>query len=299
MVKVTDLDYYMSSYLVDNLNFLIKRQKVNWDNLILIDGDEGSGKSTFSWGIAYYLAWKTGKKFTVDNVFFDLDDMLHFAKDKERQVIIWDEAALGGLSSGWNSDQQKKLLQIMMISRKKGHFWIFIIPQFFRLNFYLAVDRSFLLLHVSSSDRISRGRFLFFNKTKKETLYNIYRSSRKKLYGTNFNFVDKFTKDYINLIDSEAYEKKKDDVILKTVNETKKNNPKDKKIQFLKNLIGYLMTSHNIGGTYLAKLTGQDRKTFGEWKIHTENTPNCWRAYPEKDNAKNMVKDNENKINTQ
>lgn len=224
---VTDKQYYMNPLLVSNLDYCIKRQKKNWDNLLIIDGDEGSGKSTLSWGVAYYWAWKIGKKFTVDNIFFDVEEMLEFASRTTGEVIVWDEAAIEGLSTEWQNKIQQKLIKNLMVNRKKGHFWIFNIPKFYKLNEYIAVDRAFFLLHTFSPDNLTRGKFTFHNKQKKEYIYLQYKFAKKKRYDKKDFFGD-FPASYINIIDSEAYENKKDEVILKIAQDKEKPQRNDK-----------------------------------------------------------------------
>ena len=226
--KYTDKQFYINPVLVSNLDYCIKRQKKKWDNLLIIDGDEGCGKSTLSWGVGYYWAWKLGKKFTVDNVFFDVGEMLEFASKNTGEVIIWDEAAIEGLSTEWQNKIQQNLIKNLMVNRKKGHFWIFNIPKFYKLNEYIAVDRSFFLIHVFSPDNLSRGKYTFHNKNKKETIYLQYKFAKKKTYHKFKDFYGDFPASYCNIIDEEAYETKKDAMIMKLASNDKKPAKDDK-----------------------------------------------------------------------
>lgn len=206
---VTDKEYYMDDNLAEKLDLMKKRQEKNWDNLVILDGMEGSGKSTLSWGIGYYFAHKTGKKFTNDNIFFNPDVMMEYASTHEREVIIWDEAAIAMLAGEHQSKIQRKVMKILMMARKKGHLWIFLIPKFFRLNEYIAFDRSIALIHTFSVDLVSRGMFTYCGLDKKNLIFDIYRNTKKRQYNI-FNFRGKFTKQYTELIDNDEYEKRKD-----------------------------------------------------------------------------------------
>ena len=89
MAIVTDKQYYLDDMLIKNLDFCIKRQKKKFDHLIILDGKEGYGKTTFSLAIAYYLAEQTNTSFSLEqNVFFDLDKLLDVASRTEKQVFI-------------------------------------------------------------------------------------------------------------------------------------------------------------------------------------------------------------------
>lgn len=214
MAVVTDKEYHMEGKQIKIFDKMIKRQKKKFDHLIIYDGDEGIGKTTKAVADAYYLAQMTGKNFTVENVFFDLDKMMKFAAENEQQVILWDEAALGALSDDHHNKMQKKLIQILMVARKKGHFWLFCIPKFFKLRDYIVLDRSIGLVHVYSPDDEHRGCFAYFGKVKKNNLYHFIKKNKYrdyKRYDFLGRFVDVTNKD---LIDWDAYEKKKDEAIL-------------------------------------------------------------------------------------
>ncbi len=225
MVKVTDKDLYLNQNLKSLLDLLIKRKDRKWDNVIIIDGKERSGKSTLAKAIAYYYAHTIGKQFTVDNIFFSPEDMLNYATSTEEQVIIWDEAAMGGLSTQWQNQIQQKLTTMLMVTGKYRHFYIFIIPSFFRLSRYLAIDRSIALLHVYSPDMLARGGFFCLNESEKTWVYNQNRKS--ETYGKNSSFNGSFTfKNTDKIVDEIAYEKKKDAAIQ---NELHKHGDKSEK----------------------------------------------------------------------
>lgn len=100
MVKVTNLNYAMELKLKAKVDLMIERmsQKHKQDNLVLIDGDEGTGKTNMAAGLGYYVAQETGRPFSKENLFFNLDKLNEFALKTQEQVIWWDEGALGGLA---------------------------------------------------------------------------------------------------------------------------------------------------------------------------------------------------------
>lgn len=210
MAIVTDKKFHMDNDLRDLVELCIRRKEKKWDNLLIIDGKERSGKSTLAKAICYYYAYQTGKTFSVENVFFQPENLEKFARTHRESIILWDESALGGLSSMWWTRIQQKITLLLMMAGKYGHFYVFVIPSFFRLNKYLAIDRSLGLLHVYSEDLISRGAFACYNEKQKTWIYNSYKKS--EMYGKHNSFIGRFVRKNVEgcIIDEEAYEKKKD-----------------------------------------------------------------------------------------
>lgn len=204
----------MEKRLVDKLDLMIDRLKRKLDNVILIDGDEGYGKSNLEAGIAEYVSWKTGRSLSVDNFFFSLDKLIDFASRTEEQIICWDEGALGGLASEWWKKNQIDFIKLLMIARKKKHFFIICIPKFFKLNEYLVVDRSIALVHVYARNEIDLGRFVYYNKKDKEKLFYDWRKNKQRNYKKYYSFRGTFLEYLPKVIDEKIYDSKKDDAIL-------------------------------------------------------------------------------------
>lgn len=216
---VTDKQYYMEKRLIEKLDILCERCTLpnKQDNLLLIDGDEGSGKSNLSTEVAYYMAQKTGRKFDVNDVYFDVEILINEAikEDSYDRIFVWDEAALKGMASDWQNQWQKKLIKMLMVARKRRHIYIFNIPKFFKLNEYLVVDRSIGLIHTYLKKGIKIGTYAYYTNNKKEFLYNIYRKTRKRAYRSSFSFRGESTKYNLpNIINEDEYESKKDDAIM-------------------------------------------------------------------------------------
>lgn len=204
-------EFYMHGYLKDNLEFLVKRKTRGYDNVLLIDGDERIGKSTLAKQIGYYMSKRMNRDFTYENIFFDIDEMQKYAMDNREKIIIWDEAALGGTADSWQEDTQKRLIKLLTTCGKYHHFFIFVIPQFDRLKYYLAVSRSIALIRVYSPNRLDRGYFRAFGKDKKKEVYLDEKEKKETSVIPSFfgNFPDTTGK----LIDEEAYEERKDAAI--------------------------------------------------------------------------------------
>lgn len=222
MVVVTDKNYFIETRLVEKLDLMVKRMNGTDDNVVIIDGDEGQGKTNLAMGVCHYISYKTGRPYGIKNIFFDLDKLMKFASETEGQIIHWDEGALGGLSMQWWKKNQQKFLQLLMVARKKKHFWIIAIPKFNKLNEYIIVDRSVALIHVYSRQNIHKGRFMYFTKQKKELLYDEWKRARRKSYFKYKSFFGSFLQ-YDRKVftpeELEEYDKMKDKAILSIVKE--------------------------------------------------------------------------------
>jgi len=205
---------YIEPKLAGLLDLMVKRMKSKRDVVLLVDGHEGEGKSNIACMICSYIAEITGRTYTVDNIFFDIKDMTDFAKQGKEKVIHWDEGALGGLASDWWNKNQKLFVKLLMVARKKQHFFVICVPKFYKLNEYLACDRSIGLVHVYSADNLERGRFTYYNDNKKDVLYDNWKRKHKKTYKFNYNFHGRFSDCLKHLVDEDKYEEKKDEAIM-------------------------------------------------------------------------------------
>ena len=216
MVRVTDKNYYMDDRLISKLDLMIKRctGKNNLDNWIVIDGDEGFGKSTMSVCCAYYMAYKLKRPFGCEQIFFDPDSFIEYGTKTKEQVIILDESVFGGLSGDAMTKIGKKLIKFAMIIRKKKHVVFLNIPKFFKLNEYLMVDRTTALIHVYARKGTKLGRFVYFTNTGKEKLFYGYRKTKTRKYKTLYSFRGTFPNALDLIIDEKEYDRKKDEAIL-------------------------------------------------------------------------------------
>ena len=218
MVLVTDKQFYMDKRLKEKIDLLIKRCEKTTsgkkDVVLLIEGDEGEGKSNFSIQIGYYVSQETGRPFSEENIYFSLEKMIDKAKKTERQILIWDEPALEGLSNEWWKQTQRNLIKLLMMARKKRHFIMINITKFFKFPEYVVVDRAIGMIHVYSRKELQAGRFVYFKKKSKEILFYSYRSSKKRMYRKYYSFRGTFPWVLPKIINEEEYEKNKDDAIM-------------------------------------------------------------------------------------
>jgi len=267
MVLITDKQYYMDDSLKGLLDECIKSEKTGWDNLIIIDGKERVGKSTFAQQIAYYIANVSNKTFGVDQIFFDPEELLLFATSHEKQIIIWDEACLGGLRSQWRHNIQQTITSTMMLTGTFNHFYIMIIPSFFKLNDYLALTRSAALFNVHGHKGTfrTRGEFTCYNEMQKTWIYNNYRKSMT--YGKIFSFRGRITlKNTENLVDNVKYQQKKIEAIKKYISLS--TNEKDDKLSKLQMR---LATNPQFSAEEVAKIADVHINTVYFWRKKAEN----------------------------
>lgn len=213
---VTDKQYGMEEKLIHKLDLMIKRcdeTNPKRDVLLLVEGAEGDGKTTMSALCSYYVHYKTGRPLSNKNFFFSVEKMIEFAVNTEAQIIIWDEPALDGLSSEWWKQTQRNLIKLLMMARKKRHFFIFNITKFHKFSEYIVVDRALGMIHVYSRNELEAGRFVYIRKRALEPLYVSYRSSKKRLYKKYASFRGTFPDLLYTIIDEKSYEKEKDKAI--------------------------------------------------------------------------------------
>lgn len=231
---VTSLRYPMNSLLKRQLDIMANNLKYDFDCIIVIDGEiEGSGKSNLAQQVGFYFAdmfktpWSCAKNIVFSPKQFK-DSVLSAPK---YSAIVWDEAYIGTSKyrtmSGVNQTIQSLLQQI----RQRNLVIVVVLPYFFDLFSYLAVPRSWFLLHVQlkptgwrgneedemdiddnfnpldfSAPVLERGHFQFFSRKRKKQLY----FQGKKEYNYNVcrpNFVGMFPKFYT--VNEETYKSKK------------------------------------------------------------------------------------------
>ena len=119
-MEVTDKKLILENKLIEKLDLIIKRLQGTDDAVMIIDGDEGIGKTNFGVALCYYVSFYTKREYDIHNIFFDLDKLIKFASETKEQIIHWDEAALGGLSIQWWKQNQIKFVQLLMIQEKRN-----------------------------------------------------------------------------------------------------------------------------------------------------------------------------------
>ena len=273
MVLVTEKQYYLDGFVKQVGDAVAARvQKRKQDILMLFGGQEGSGKSNAAVILAYYISTLTGRPFSHEQVFFQLDDMIEFAGSTEEQIIIWDEAALGGLASDWTNYSQRKLKAMLMICRKKRHVFIFCIPRFYRLNSDI-IERAYCLFQIYENAKEEAGNFMFFGRDGLEWLFQDWKVKRRANYWKFKKLHGHFVWLLPKLINEAAYEAKKDAAILALAQKDKKNETKDKLSEQREKIYENLL-SFGLKKVEIADMMGVDARTLRNWREEWEKGRN-------------------------
>lgn len=218
---IKEFPYKIDPRLKKKLDLLIKTldKKDVW---ILIDGDEGSGKTNTAIYLMYYFHCATGRNFTLDRLYFDSDDMFEWVKNHEKGIICWDEMALGGLSTEWATKSQRNLIKFAMTGRKKHHIFVMCVPRFDKIKEDLRKDRIHALIHMDLGAKMDNyGHYTYLTRRGIKMLNGIWGKKKKRAYaytakktgGFHSNIDVPFV--FPELVDENKYEKMKDDAISK------------------------------------------------------------------------------------
>ena len=278
---VTDKQYYMDNALLKKLDLMILRcvqKNPKRDAVLIVEGGEGEGKTTMACCCAYYIHHITKRPFSNANIFFEAEKILKFAQETENQIIIYDEPALDMLSAEWWKREQKNIIKLLMVARKKRHFFIFNLTKFYKFPEYVVVDRGLGMIHVYSRNDIEAGRFVYIRKKSLEFLYNDYRRSKVRKYKRYASFRGTFSDVLAKIIDEVAYNKEKDAAILKIGTEQAKVTKTQEKIQALKYNIASIVEKFKLPAKEIAEMFGVEENTLKTWlkykvkKVHEHDT---------------------------
>jgi len=191
-VEVNGYSLYLDGKLKVKLDNIKKIMKKGWDAVILLDGMEGSGKSTLSFICGWYIS---DGKITINNICEGSEDAVKkLEKLPDGSLLIIDEGSLMFSSKEVMRKEQRTLIKILQVIRQKCMCLIIVSPSIFDLNKYIAIDRSRFLLHVYTDKDLNRGRFSYFSQKKKSFLYNYGKKHFNSYAKPRADFVGRFTK---------------------------------------------------------------------------------------------------------
>lgn len=225
-MRVQPFNYPLDDYLLKLIDIMIARcvqSNPKKDAVLLFEGAEGEGKTTFSVALGYYIALKTGREFDHTHVFFDLNEMIDFLKSTDDQIAIWDEPALQALSKDALTGVVKNLERLLMMARKKRHFIMINMAYFNKFSEYIVWQRPLGMIHVYSRNEIQAGRYVYIRKRNLEKLWYDWKIKKKRSYrkycskAIRGTFPDVMNPNYKNNVLSDFninfYEDKKDKAI--------------------------------------------------------------------------------------
>ena len=230
--KFNGEEWYINEFLSIQLDSLVYNVRHDWDFVVLITGDRTvrTGKSVLGMTVCAYLASRMAQlklktTYTLDNLFFESKKMISQALVMPQYSIVhYDEGREGLASSKFLNPFQMDLLDYFAECGQLNHIFVIVLPDFFGLNEEIAIARSECLINVYRKDekietdlygegkipivRFKRGEFEFFNRYKKQELYDKAKLWRKKNYNlVKPNFYGSFTNQYT--LDEKEYRKKK------------------------------------------------------------------------------------------
>jgi len=232
--EFNDKEYYIDGYLASQLNSFVYNIKQDWDFVILITGDRmvRVGKSVLAMTIGAYLgaALKNLKlnenAYDIKQIYFDSKIMTDEALEKSKYYVNhYDEARESLAASKALQKTQQDMIDFFSECGQLNHIFILVLPDFFTLKEDIAIARSECLINVYRTEtklmkdlyktgeknplvRFNRGQFQFFNRRKKEVIYDKARTTKRKSYSAvKADFIGRFTDQWP--INREEYEKLK------------------------------------------------------------------------------------------
>ncbi len=189
--------------LWEKVKNIMKYQKKGYDTIFLIDGDRRTGKSTLGKTIAYLI----NPNLTINNFVAGLEETPEkISKIKDDDVLFFDEGSLIANSKDGMKKLNVQLEKIIDCIGVKRLVLIFCMPSFFKISHSIAVQHSRFLLHVYTSKKLERGKFVYFSTKKKRLLYAIgkknygsYSKPRRSWLGKFWDFKLPFEDDYEKL----------------------------------------------------------------------------------------------------
>lgn len=175
-----EIAYNISENLKPNWENLSKRViKENDDRVYVVVGQEGSGKSTFTFEQAKFI----DPTFNLDRICFTADQFLNQIQTApEGTVVVFDEAFRGFSSKASQSKINKMLVQAMMEVRRRNLIIFIIIPSIVLLEHYIVVHRSNALFYIYRKKNKKGKKTWHWKAYNRNKTAEIYEKAKKK-YG--------------------------------------------------------------------------------------------------------------------
>lgn len=225
-----------------NRTNLYTLKKTNQDRIYIVDGREGTGKSTWAFQQAVRLEpslLDSPEKF-VSRIVFSPEQFLNLARTVKNGVIIFDEAFRGMSSRAALSKTNKQLVQALMEMRQQNNIVFLILPSVFLLDIYPAMFRSNGLFNMYINKKSQKRCWRMFNYTDKNY---IYQQGMKKGWtypsrtSWKGNFYNKFPQgDFL-----ENYLQKKEQAFKESVKEEEETSDARSKLQLEKEFFTYYL----------------------------------------------------------
>lgn len=200
-------EYYLDPKLKHFLDTkVIERiKKQDKDYVMLIDGYEGVGKSTFAQQIGRYV----DNSMDLSQICMTVDEFKQSIIDAGKgKCIIYDEAVTGMTAGDSISKVGRVLKSMMMQMRQKNLFVIVILPVLFEFNKYAVLSRARSFFHMYES-KGRMGYWVGYNQ--KDTRLTYLKGKKTHSYTIRSRFRGRFYGKYA--VDEKKYRKKKEDAL--------------------------------------------------------------------------------------
>ena len=200
---------YIDGYLFNNI-YSIKQnaKKYNGDILFVVDGEEGSGKSTIARQISIVL----DTSFDDKRICYSTQDAIQMHKKHGKwKSLCLDESKEDLDRKSTMSKKNKYFMNFLSQSRQENKFLSVVLPSIFDLDKYVAEHRARFLVHCYKFKGKNLGYFKFYGKKgiKKLFMYG----SKTREYNVSPSFTGRFSKQEV--IDLKEYDKRKKAAIQK------------------------------------------------------------------------------------
>lgn len=199
-------EFYIDGKLKQQLDRKVKPAltKKDEDYVLIIDGVERGGKSTFSQQVGVYI--DPSLIGDLSRICFTPDEFRKaILNAKSGQCVIYDEAYRGLSAKGALTEVNRILVSLMMEMGQKNLFVIITLPTFYLLEKYVALWRARGLFHVYRR-KGKKGFWAYFNNKKKRILYLKGKKDYSYHYVTS-GFRGRFLGKY--MVDDKQYRHKK------------------------------------------------------------------------------------------
>jgi len=265
-MNTKEFPFYIEKRLDKILNIMLHKLDKR-DVWILIDGREGDGKTNLASYLMYWFSCHTKRKFSINNFYYDANSLREFAQTNYNEIINWDEAAIGGLSSQYFERSQLYLIQVGMTCRIRHHIIIMCIPEFQKLKDYF-ISRANCLIRVYVKNE-KYGRYHVYSRKKLKMLYETYKRSRRLRYFKYRSFGGYCPEVFSKLFTEEQikiYDRRKNEMITNIGKNPRTEMTKEKEeIKKLKYSLSMLKFPINTKQEFADKL-GLDQSTIFLWK---------------------------------
>jgi energy-coupling factor transporter ATP-binding protein EcfA2 len=145
-----------------NIESMRAKISAKHQNVILITGRTGTGKSEF----AIQMAKALDPHFTIDNIFWNTDELIKVAASKENikppgTAFIFDEAREGTQSLNAMTETNRRMGLFLDTIRSRGYHIFLLQPSYFLFQKSIAIYAADILFHIEK-----RGNPEFYNSLK-------------------------------------------------------------------------------------------------------------------------------------